>query len=607
MSYIVTARKYRPIRFSDVVGQEHITRTLKNAIKNGRIAHAYIFAGPRGVGKTTTARVLAKTLNCLNPVDFEPCNDCEMCNSFNTNQSLDIIEIDGASNRRIEEIRTLRESVKYAPTKGQYKVYIIDEVHMLTNESFNALLKTLEEPPSHTIFIFATTDVHKVPLTIISRCQRYDFRRIELDAIKNQLRAIAENEKIEIDDQSLTIIAKKADGALRDAESIFDQIVAFCNAKIDSQTISHMLNLIDEELYFEVSDAVLEKRFVAAFNITSRIYDNGWNFVDFLNGLVEHFRNIMTIELTSSPKLIEASESAKLRYTAYKDKFSQSDLLRILNFLNTLQQELRITSNQRLKVEVGLCHLIGLEKSASITSVIERLEEAKKKNLNSPSQFHTPASQALAHSEVPAQDASMQTGPADNSLGEPVASSETLSLNMVSLNGTVLNGTVLNSTGHNGTGLNTNSVNGISLNAAASGRQQKEVLPEDRNMFDKITSKWDMFVETIKQEKFITANALAATRPVRLDGNKLIVECQGDYHQAIINGMKEYFLEKTEKIFGRALSFVFQDQIPQAAASGGYIDYSTPEVQEEAQAVKSSEGNPLIDAIKNILDGDEIQ
>lgn len=195
MEYQVTARKWRPQKFEDVVGQEHITATLKNAIKSNRIAHAFIFTGPRGVGKTTTARILAKALNCENSIDFEPCNKCAMCKSINNSQTLDIIEIDGASNRGIDEIRTLRESVKYAPTRGKYKVYIIDEVHMLTKESFNAFLKTLEEPPAHTIFIFATTDIHKVPLTIISRCQRFDFRRIQLDTIKKTLSNIARQEK----------------------------------------------------------------------------------------------------------------------------------------------------------------------------------------------------------------------------------------------------------------------------------------------------------------------------------------------------------------------------------------------------------------------------
>ena len=343
MSYVVTARKWRPQKFTEVVGQQHITKTLVNAINKNRIAHAFIFAGPRGVGKTTTARILAKSLNCLNPQSGEPCNECEMCTAFNSSQSLDIIEIDGASNRRIEEIRTLRESVKYAPTKGQFKVYIIDEVHMLTPESFNALLKTLEEPPEHTIFIFATTDVHKVPLTIISRCQRFDFRRIEIKEIKALLKKIADAENIKIDDQSLTIVAKKADGALRDAQSLFDQVISFCGDNIEAEVLTKMLNLIDEEIYFTISDSILNKNFVEAFNVTSRIYDNGWNFIDFIDGLVEHFRNIMTAVIRKDVELVESAEVFKERYLNYKDEFSEGDLLRILAFLNKSQYELKNT------------------------------------------------------------------------------------------------------------------------------------------------------------------------------------------------------------------------------------------------------------------------
>lgn len=373
MSYLVTARKWRPKTFEEVVGQQHITKTLKNAIKNQRIAHAYIFAGPRGVGKTTTARILAKRLNCLSPVDGEPCNECDMCKAFLESQSLDIIEIDGASNRRIEEIRSLRESVKYAPTRGSYKIYIIDEVHMLTTESFNALLKTLEEPPEHTIFIFATTDVHKVPLTIISRCQRFDFRRIEMNEIKSLLKKISEAENIEIDDESLTIIAKKADGALRDAQSLFDQVISFCGDKITINDLNLMLNIITEDIYFEVSDAILEKKFTSAFEITGRLYENGWNYTDFLNGLIEHFRNILTVVLTNGNKHIEATEQTKIKYLNYKDKYSEGDLLRILNFLSKTQYELKSAQNQRLKIEIAVSQLIGLEKTSTISELINNL------------------------------------------------------------------------------------------------------------------------------------------------------------------------------------------------------------------------------------------
>lgn len=369
-NFVVTARKWRPQRFEDVVGQEHITNTLKNAIKENRIAHAYLFTGPRGVGKTTTARILAKTLNCENRKNSEPCNECEMCKSIQNSQLIDIIEIDAASNRGIDEIRTLRDSVKYAPTRGKYKVYIIDEVHMLTKESFNAFLKTLEEPPSHIIFIFATTDVHKVPLTIISRCQRYDFRRIQLDRIKETLKMIAYEEKIKIDDKTLTIIAKKADGALRDAESYFDQVVAFSKGNIDAELVSQMLNLIDEELYFIISDAVLEKDFRVVFQTSEKIYENGWDFSDFLDGLLEHFRNILSAVVTNSTSAIETADIYKTRYLGYKDKFSESDILRLLNFLNKSQQELRFSQNQRLKIEIILSHLIALESTKTLSQLI---------------------------------------------------------------------------------------------------------------------------------------------------------------------------------------------------------------------------------------------
>ncbi|MGE5679553.1 MAG: DNA polymerase III subunit gamma/tau, partial [Bacillota bacterium] len=469
MAYLVTARKWRPNKFEDVVGQEHITTTLKNAIRNNRIAHAYLFAGPRGVGKTTTARILAKTLNCLHPVDFEPCDKCEMCKSFNTSQSLDIIEIDGASNRRIEEIRTLRDSVKYAPTKGTYKVYIIDEVHMLTNESFNALLKTLEEPPDHTIFIFATTDVHKVPLTIISRCQRFDFRRIELDTIKKLLKSIASSEGIEIDDQSLTIIAKKADGALRDAESLFDQIVSFSNNKIEAATVSSMLNLVDEEVYFQISEAILGKTFITAFDVTKKVYENGWNFIDFLNGLTEHFRNIMTVRLTKSAKLIEASEIAKNRYLGYTERYTESDLLRILNYLNKTFQELKQTSNHRLKIEVALCHLIGFESSSSIREVLQNLEELKLKG-------------PLTIKANPVG----QSAQVNNQL--PSTKKDNLAEQLDT----------------NGSAANVNN--------------------EPNSEFDKIKEKWEAFVQEVSSEKFIAGSGLKASRIIGLENNKLFLE-----------------------------------------------------------------------------------
>ncbi len=255
MEYIVTARKWRPLRFDEVIGQEHVTQTLKNAVRMNRIHHAYLFSGPRGVGKTTTARILARVVNCQNPIDAEPCNKCESCISILEGRSLDVIEIDGASNNSVDDVRTLRENAKYPPISGKYKIYIIDEVHMLSTSAFNALLKILEEPPSHLIFVFATTEPHKVLPTILSRCQRFEFHRMEINTIIEQISKIARSEGITIDDMSLYTLAKKADGSMRDAQSIFDQFVASAGKTIQYEKVKELLHIIDNEYYFKVSDA----------------------------------------------------------------------------------------------------------------------------------------------------------------------------------------------------------------------------------------------------------------------------------------------------------------------------------------------------------------
>ena len=560
MSYVVTARKWRPKKFSEVVGQEHITATLKNALKNNRIAHAYIFTGPRGVGKTTTARILAKTLNCLNPKDFEPCNECEMCLSIQNSQSLDIIEIDGASNRGIDEIRTLRESVKYAPTKGKYKVYIIDEVHMLTKESFNAFLKTLEEPPAHTIFIFATTDVHKVPLTIISRCQRFDFRRIQLDTIKSLLKQIADAEKIEIDDKSLTIIAKKSDGALRDAESYFDQVVSFCGNKIDSKTVAQMLNLVDDEIYFEISDAVINKDFKAVFNVTKKIYENGWDFVDFISGLIEHFRNVMTTIITKNSELVESAEVYRVKYMDYLDKFSEGDLLRQLNYLNKVQQELRYTQNQKLKVEIALSHLIGLERSSTISDVISKISDGKSASQTS----------ALPSSESNA-----------SSNKKKVESQKTIKPNN-SYQPTLHKGNE-----HNEVKITDNKQSSNAFN------------------FDSIVSKWEGFVNEIATEKpLILGHFIHSLTPVSLDGNKLNISSTDSHVKDLLRTNENYFTKKSYDYFGKRINFNYIEETNEPPKNNSATE-KPAQIRKTVTALQDND--PFVSAIINELGGEEIR
>ncbi len=557
MAFIVTARKWRPQKFSDVVGQEHITTTLKNAIKNNRIAHAYLFTGPRGVGKTTTARILAKSLNCLNPKDAEPCNECEMCKSISSTQSLDIIEIDGASNRGIDEVRTLRESVKYAPTKGKYKVYIIDEVHMLTKESFNAFLKTLEEPPSHTIFIFATTDAHKVPLTIISRCQRFDFRRIQLDTIKSTLKNIAKNEKIEIDDKTLTLISKKADGALRDAESYFDQVVSFCGNKIDSEIVSKMLNLIDDEIYFSISDAVIEKNFKAVFEVTKTIYDNGWNFIDFMDGLIEHFRNIMSVILTEKTELIETAEVYRTRYLNYIDKFTEGDILRLLNFLNKTQQELRFAQNQKLKIEISLSHLIGLERSSTISELLSNLNSGQLPSAkNSGSIKNEPVKKKLINEET-------------------INEKKNYSKNSISSS-------------------NIKRVNSQSSN-------KNNVSKSDSLNLKTINSRWPGFVEEVSNEKsLIVGPFIQSVKLMEINGNNLSIYSQDPHYKTVFEQYQEYLSKKAYEYFGMKIHFEFKQN-----EDGKKVSQILPS-KKETKISLAKEKDPFEEIIINELGGEEI-
>ncbi|MGA3243144.1 MAG: DNA polymerase III subunit gamma/tau [Bacteroidota bacterium] len=379
MSYQVTARKWRPLVFEDVVGQSHVTSTLRNAIASNRLAHAYIFSGVRGTGKTTTARILAKAINCQSPKDSNPDNECEICKEITAGRSLDVIEIDGASNRGVEEIRNLRESVRYTPARGKYKVYIIDEVHMLTKEAFNALLKTLEEPPEHVIFIFATTEVHKIPMTILSRCQRFDFRRISIEEIVGNLQSVARGEGVTIDEEALMVVAKKGDGSLRDAQSIFDQIRSFCGNQIAVADVLKVLNVVDQELYFRVTDLIKAQDARGGIQLVDGIVKAGYDLREFLGGLSEHLRNLLVVLTTEATELVETSEPYRKRYKEESKNFRQNDILRLLKLVNELEQAIRWSPQPRFKLEAGLLQMIKLERSVQIDALLGQIDQLKKK------------------------------------------------------------------------------------------------------------------------------------------------------------------------------------------------------------------------------------
>ena len=375
MAYQVLARKWRPFSFEEVVSQDHVKTTLTNAIKLNRIAHAYIFAGPRGVGKTTVARILARALNCEQGPTPTPCNECTPCREIIEDRSMDVMEIDGASNRGIEDVRNIRENVKYAPVHGKYRIYIIDEVHMLTREAFNALLKTLEEPPSHVLFIFATTEFQKIPATITSRCQRFDFRRLPLREIVDQLKKICAAEKITLTDEAMILIAKRAEGSMRDAESLLDQLVSFCSGGIDTQDVLDVIGMIREDIYFSCSDAVIKGKLAEGFAIAQKIFDEGYDPGEFINGLLEHFRNLIVVHLAGNAKMIETSEHFQAKYLEEAQHFSETDLLRIINTISDAEYQLKKSAQPLLRLELLLSKLIAIDRSVTIDQILDAINQ----------------------------------------------------------------------------------------------------------------------------------------------------------------------------------------------------------------------------------------
>ena len=358
-NFVVSARKYRPSTFASVVGQRHITSTLKNAIERGQLAHAYLFCGPRGVGKTTCARIFAKAINCLNPQNGEACNECESCRSFNEGRSLNVHELDAASNNSVDDIRNLIEQVRIIPQQGSYSVFVIDEVHMLSAAAFNAFLKTLEEPPRHAIFVLATTEKHKIIPTILSRCQIYDFNRIKVEDGVEYLRYIADKEGVTADDEALNLIAHKADGGMRDALSMFDKAVSFCGSNLSYKDVAATLNVLDYDTYFSVTEMLLGGRYVDALMLFDEVLSKGFSPQVFLSGLNAHMRDLL---MAKGPAigLIEFTGTLVERYRKQATTADEGFLFNAIALLTEADGKIRQSSNQRLLVELGLMKIAGL-------------------------------------------------------------------------------------------------------------------------------------------------------------------------------------------------------------------------------------------------------
>ncbi len=509
--YIVTARKWRPMKFEDVVGQSHVTTTLRNAIATNRLAHAYLFAGQRGCGKTTTARILAKAVNCLSPKDSNPDNECEICKEITEGRSFDVIEIDGASNRGVDEIRNLRESVRYAPTKGKYKVYIIDEVHMLTKEAFNALLKTLEEPPSHVLFIFATTEIHKLPATILSRCQRFDFRRIAIHEITANLKAIAKEEGLQIDDDALMLIAKKGDGSLRDSQSIFDQVVSLCGKTITHQQILQALNIVDQEVYFRLTDLIKARDAKGGLSLVEELMSGGHDIKEFLNGMTEHLRNLLIAKTTGSTDLIEASDFYKKHYADEASHFSITDLLRLQRLVSGTEAALRWSAQPRFKLEADIIQMITLPAATEVGDLIQRVEELKKKLVNAPMVTQVPLV-----SSVPAS---------------PLA--ETV---------TVKNGIRPGSTFARPSFVRSMPV--ASPSAATVDQIQPVSITEGE-----LKSRWTEFILEVRHQKIALGSVMDSAMPLGVSGGAIRIGCANDFQASSIKRNKDLLGGIVQKVF----------------------------------------------------------
>lgn len=379
--YQVIARRYRPKCFQDVLGQDPIVATLKNGIRLNRLAHAYLFSGPRGTGKTTLARLLAKAINCHAPTDtLDPCNECSSCREITSGSSLDVIEIDGASNRGIDDIRQINETVGYSTGSGKYKIYIIDEVHMLTKEAFNALLKTLEEPPSTVKFFFATTEPHKVPSTVLSRCQQFHLRHLKASLIVQKLSAIAKDQQREVDEEALLIIATRAEGGLRDAESLFDQILSFHDGKITSIITTEALGMLPQDVFFQLDNAAKDGNLSFAFDIAAQIFNEGKDPARFVETLIEHFRILVLIKLAGAASpCLELTDEIKIAYTRSTGFYHKNQLLSILDLCLESSQTLRFAASPRIALEGMLLKILRSYTKIPLDQLVERLLDLEKR------------------------------------------------------------------------------------------------------------------------------------------------------------------------------------------------------------------------------------
>ncbi len=565
MSYLVLARKWRPQTFDDVVNQKHVVLTLKNALREKRLANAYLFTGPRGIGKTTVARILAKAINCDKGISENPCNECDSCKEITEGRSLTVFEIDGASNTGVDDVRRLQEQLSYTTANDKYKIYIIDEVHMLSNSAFNALLKTLEEPPKNVMFIFATTEPHKVPATIISRCQRFDFKRISMKEIIEHLKYICQQEQIEIEDEALFLIAQKAEGGMRDSQSLLDQAISFCGKKITVSAIVDLLGIIDWEIYFKFTDAILNHDVSAGLSLIEEIFFNGYELSEFLNGLAEHFRNILIVKATKSVQSIEAADTFKKKYPEIADKFEDLDILQYIQIIADAQNAIKRAVNPRIFMEIVAVKMIQMAKTESINLLLEGINALKERLLQTPGFY---AGGQPAHGmNKPAGAVPVRKAPITQRK-IPIVKNKTIGNDEVAAS---------------------------NENPEKADEPESSDPPENQNSaehisIDFIKENWESFLDKIQNEKIAFGSFMAEGDPVNWQNGVLTVAfgLENDFHVAYLEKHKREVEAIVTKILGVAaqINFIKVEREVQEDNTGDTQDYYLQKLGQKIPLIK---------------------